>query len=70
MSTIHGLNHLPGSLALAEAGNQNALAGLQVSLVHTGLHQVLVNLNHDGSLVAVLLDAFNVHVLCPPKIRL
>ena len=70
MRTIHGLNHLPGSLALTEAGNQNALASLQVSLVYTGLHQVLVNLDHDGSLVAVLLDAFNVHVLCPPKIRL
>ena len=68
MGTIHALNHLPGSLALPEAGDHNVLPGLHICLVDTGLHQFLVDLNHDGSLVAVLFRALDNHLSNPPKL--
>ena len=61
VGAIHGLDHLSGSLALTEAGELDALAGLHVSLVDTGLHQFLVDFDNDGSLVAFSFDALNVH---------
>ena len=62
VGAVHSLDHLPGSLALAEAGDLDVLAGLHVSLVDTGLHQFLVNLHDHGSLVAVSVNALYVHL--------
>ena len=61
MSAVHGLDHLPGRLALPEAGQGDVLPGLHVSLVDAGLHQVMVDLHHDGGVVAVFLYALDVH---------
>ena len=61
VGAIHGLDHLSGSLALTEAGELDALAGLHVSLVDAGLHQFLVDFDNDGSLVAFSFDALYVH---------
>ncbi len=61
MGTIHGLDHLPGRLALPEAGELDVLAGLHVSLVDTGLHQFLVDLHNDGGFIAVSFCALNDH---------
>ena len=63
VSAVQSLDHLPGSLALPEAGNQNLLAGLQISLVDAGLHQILVDFHHDGGLVAVSFNVLYVHWL-------
>ena len=63
VGAIHSLDHLPGSFALTEAGDLDILASLHVSLVDTGLHQFLVDLNNDGSLVALLFNALYVHLL-------
>ena len=65
---IHRFDHLPGSLALTEAGNHNILAGLQVCLVYTLLHQFLIDFYNDSSLIAVFLDVLYVHCY-PPKME-
>ena len=61
MGAVHTLDHLSGGLALAEAGDHDALAGLHISLVDTGLHQFLVNFHHDRGFVAISFRALNVH---------
>ena len=61
VSAVHGLDHLPGGLALTEAGNHDLLTSLEVGFVDTGLHQILVDLHNDGSLIAVSFDALYVH---------
>ena len=58
---VHLLDHLTGSLALTEARQLNLLASLQVSGVDTLLHQLLVDLDNNGSLVAVLFNALDSH---------
>ena len=62
MSAVHGLDHLARCLALAEAGDHNLLAGLHVSGVHALFHQFFVDLDNDGSLIAILLNALHIHV--------
>ena len=61
MSAVHALDHLPGSLALPETGDHDALASLHVCGINTGLHQLLVDLHHDGSLVAILFGTLDNH---------
>ena len=63
MSTVHGLNHLPGSLAFTEAGDHDLLTGLHVSGIDTLLHQLLVDLDGDGSLIAVSFNVLHIHGL-------
>ena len=61
MGTVQALNHLAGSLALAEAGNHDVLTCLQVGLVDAGLHELLVDFHHNGSVIAVLFYAIDFH---------
>ena len=61
MGAVHSLDHLTGSLTLTEAGNHDLLASLHVSFVDTGLHEFLVDLDNDSSLIALSFDALNVH---------
>ena len=68
VGAVHSLDHLSGSLALTEAGDHDVLAGLHVCLLNAGLHQFLVNLYNDGSLIAVSFNALDVHLFFLPKI--
>ena len=69
MCSVHSLNHLAGSLALTEAGDHDVLAGLQISLVDTGLHELLIDLDNNSCLIAISLNALDIHNLYPPNIR-
>ena len=53
---------------VTEAGDHDVLTGLHVSGVNALLHQFLVDLDNDGSLIAVSVDVLHIHVYYPPKL--
>ena len=60
---VHGLDHLSGRFALAEAGKRDVLAVFQIGLVQTLFKLCAVDL-HDNFRAAVLSGcAFHVHVV-------
>ena len=69
MSAVHGLDHLAGSLTLTEAGDHDVLAGLHISLLDTGLHQFLIDLDSNGSLIPISFNALYVHYDILPNFR-
>ena len=58
---VEVLDHLPGGLALAEAGNGDVLAVLQVGLGNAGLEDFLLDLDLDGQLIVLSVRALDGH---------
>ena len=66
LSAVHTLDDLAGGLALAEAGDGDVLAVLQIGLVEAVLKGILGNRNYDFGIAVLFLNALYVHWCIPP----
>ena len=64
LGAVHTLDHLPGGLALAEAGDKDIFAALVVGLGQSGVKLRLLHFDDDFGLSGGFLGVFHIHGCC------